>query len=115
MAFKNFDSDGSKKAERPNFEVAGQHFTCRAKLSFRKWRTLFSDLDEETNTVDGLVRINDFFQAVLLPGDRERFAELLESEDDDDDEQVLELQTLNDIIKWLMEHYSGNESEQPSI
>lgn len=109
MATKTFDS---KKSERPSFEVAGQTFTCRAKLSYRKFKALFADFNDSDDAA--MVKIEDFFNVVLLPGDRDRFKELLDKDDEDDDENVIELHMVNEIVQWLVGHYSGNASGQPA-
>lgn len=102
--------------ERPTFIVGGQQFTARARLSYKKFGQVIS-LGKPSPTQEEAMKMNrDFFNIVLIPADRERFLELLERDDDEDDDLIITQKQLNDLSERLMAHYTGKgqESEKPS-
>lgn len=106
MTYRDFDAMlAETTGDRPTFRVGGQDFTLRAKLPYRKWNKLMKlmradDADEQEATAE-------FFRAVLVKADRERFVALLNQEDDDDGEEVIDLAQMDKITDWIMEHFTG--------
>ncbi len=103
---RDFDAMVADKAgQRPTFRIAGQQFTLRSRLPFRKWNDLLAMMrDDET---DNLAATRQFFNTCLIKADRERFAALLDSEDDENDDLVIGLDQMNDLTDWVMEHFTG--------
>lgn len=107
-----------KSREKPEFEVAGQRFTARAKLPFRAFVNLLDYLsDEDIGEVDKTQR---FFRTVLSRDDRDRFLELLnrggdDDADDVDDAEVIAGDEVSEITTWLVEYYTGkHQTSSPS-
>lgn len=102
---RDFDAMLAEKAGiRPTFRIAGQTFTLRAKLPYAKWNKLLAgmrdaDTDEKTAS-------EEFFRTVLIKADRERFLDLLASEDEDD-ELVVGMDQIGEITDWAMGHFTG--------
>lgn len=118
MSVRDFDSMLAANAGvRPSFKVGGQEFTLRAKLPYKRWNKLLASMRAED--VDPQEATADFFRAVLVKADRERFVALLDKEDDDDDEEaVIDLSQMDAITDWVMEHFTGklknsSDSSQP--
>jgi hypothetical protein len=105
MGHRDFDAAlAEAKKEQPTFTLAGQHFTCRATLP---WKAL-----EHLIEGDGLsVQVHQFFANVLVKSDRQRFADLVEQEDPEDDEAV-SVEQITDVMNWLTEHYTGKAEQQ---
>lgn len=105
MATRDFDAFLADKAGvRPTFKVGGQEFTVKAKLPFKKFASTVTALSEEDDEVK---QAEDFFSLVLVPGDRDRFFELLDAEGDDDGNGVVTPEQIGALMEWLMEHYTG--------
>lgn len=102
---KDFDAMLAEKAgEKPTFTIAGQTFTLRAKLPYRKWNDLVALMrDEDADNMDST---KQFFNTVLVRADRERFSQLLDS-DDDEDEGVIGVNQMSELTDWVMEHFTG--------
>lgn len=102
---RDFDAMYAEKAGiRPTFKIAGQTFTMRAKIPYAKWNQLLAVMRSED--VDQMEASRQFFNSCLIKADRERFAKLLDSADEDD-EAVLDLVQMNDLTDWAMEHFTG--------
>lgn len=50
-----------------------------------------------------------FFNRTIIPADRERFTELLNSDD-----RIVSLEGLVEIMDWLVEQYAGRPTQQPT-
>lgn len=94
----------SEVSGRPTFTLGGQKWTCRSKLPWRKFIAYMSSLEDIENNV--LERVEEFFSFALVQPDRERFTELLNS-DNEDDEKVVSPSQVNAILEWLLEYYQG--------
>jgi hypothetical protein len=112
---RDFDAMlAEKMGERPTFTVAGQTFTLRSKLPYAKWNKLLAGMrSEDTDAHQVTV---EFFNTVLIKADRPRFAELLNDDGDDDEDEsgVLDMSQMDAITDWVMEHYTGKlQSSSP--
>ncbi len=111
---RDFDAMLAEKANvRPTFKVAGQEFSLRAKLPYRKWRKVQQAMRADDITAHEANLL--FFGAVLVRGDVDRFLDLLDADDDDDgerdDTEELGVDQLDEIISWAPEHFTGKPSE----
>ena len=107
MATKDFDAMLAEKAGvRPTFIVAGQEFTARAKLPYKKFVRLMGALGADDADPDEATE--KFFSTVIVKEDRERFLAVLNSEDDDD-ERIIDAAQINQITEWLLSIYTGKE------
>lgn len=90
--------------ERPTFTIAGQTFTLRAKLPYKKWNALIDVMrSTETSEWDSS---KTFFNTALIAADRDRFLALMDSEDEDDD-LVIGMVEMSELTDWAMEHFTG--------
>src|SRR5688572_1217386 len=107
MVTRDFDAMLAEKAGvRPTFKIGGQEFALRAKLPYTKWNKLIEQM--RSDDVDADEASANFFRAVLIKADRERFLELMAKEDDDDDdENVIDLSQMDDLTEWIMETFTG--------
>jgi hypothetical protein len=116
MSFRDFDHWlQEKQGGRPEFVIAGQKFTARAKLPWRKFASLILTMAEEdiTDTV-GLKKAEEFMSTVLVSRDKERFLALLEKEDvddDDDEDNCITADQVIELSEWLVEYYTGRGKE----
>lgn len=108
---KDFDAMlAEKSGGRPEFVIAGQKFTARGKLPWKKFSTLILSLTaEDTSSADGLIKTEDFFRLVLVPADRQRFIDLInhDGDEDEDDDHIVGAQQVSEILDWLLGHYTG--------
>src|SRR5215213_6988412 len=111
--FKDFDAMLAEKVGgRPSFQLCGQKFECRSKLPWRKWNGMIMSLQLEDNTAEDVVE--NFFNLVLVPQDRERFSALIdvdEPENEDDEESYVSDEQIGQLMAWLLDHYTGKARE----
>jgi hypothetical protein len=108
MVTRDFDAMLAERAGiRPTFKVGGQEFTLRKRLAAPRWNRLLAamrsdEADEQESTID-------FFRAVIIPADRQRFAELAakDNSDDEDDEDVIDISQMNDLVQWVVDVFTG--------
>lgn len=120
MTTRDFDSMLAANAGvNPTFKVAGQEFSLRVKLPYRRWNKLLATMRSED--IDEQEGAEDFFNTVLIKADRQRFLDLLNNEDDDDDAaESISLAQMNDLIDWVMEYFTGkhgnsSDSSTPGV
>lgn len=102
---KDFDAMLREKGgDRPTFTIGGQVFTLRAKLPYTKWNALVAMMRDEDG--DTMKSTHEFFNTVLIRDDRPRFAALLDSDSDDDDE-VIGVEQMSELTDYVMEHFTG--------
>lgn len=89
---------------RPTFRIGGQEFTLRAKLPYVRWNKLLSVMRDDDTTPDDATK--EFFDTVLVRSDRERFWQLLQRDDEDDD-AVIGMDQMDGLTDWVMEHFTG--------
>jgi hypothetical protein len=105
MVTRDFDAMLAEKAGiRPTFKIGGQIFTLRAKLPYARWTKLLAAMRDDD--VSGEQANEQFFRAVLIPGDRDRFMALLESEADDDG-AIIGVEDMDGLLDWAMAHFTG--------
>ncbi len=107
--FKDFGSPAANKTEPLRFRLYGEDFTAVANI---QGKTLMG-LVKNSNTEDPAASadmIFDFYNTVLIPESRERFNRLIESQ-----ENIVPVETLAEIVGWLVEEYSGRPEEQREV
>jgi len=106
MATRDFDAMLAERAGvRPTFTIGGQEFTLRAKLPYNRWNKLLSAMRDED--VDEMASTEQFFNTLLVRNDRQRFLDLLNRDDEDDDENVIDVEQMSALTDWIMEHFTG--------
>lgn len=105
--FKDFGS-GSENVKPPlSFKIHGEEFQCISVLQGK----ILLDLVRKSQSSDPLVAaavIDEFFDNVLVEESLSRFNDLLR-----DKERIVSVETLSEIVAWLIEEYSGRPEEQP--
>jgi hypothetical protein len=105
--FKDF-GNGTDLSEREpiSFKLWGQDFQCVPVIQGKLLLEIVSDSTSEDPAKSALV-MEKFFSAVLKPESKKQFDELLS-----DQEKITTLETLSEIVAWLMEEYSDRPKEQ---
>lgn len=105
---KDFDAALAGKHAPQPFKLAGEVFTAKGKLPFKRFRQFLASLQAEG--VDELAKTEEFLLMSVRPSDRPRLAKLLEADDDDeatDDLGIVGPDQVAQVAEWLMELYSG--------
>lgn len=107
MAIRDFDAMLAEKAGvAPTFKVGGQEFALRPKLAYKKWVKLLAAM--RADDTDEMQATKDFFAAVVVRADRDRFLALLDKDDDEaDDDDVIDMSQLDALTSWVMEILTG--------
>ena len=108
--FKDFGTGSSSEEKEPIiFKLHGEEFTCVPALQGKVLMSLVSRSQSE-DPVEAMGVIDTFFSQALTDESLERFNALLE-----DKERVVVMETLGEIIAWLVEEYSGRPNQQPEV
>ena len=106
--FKDFGNGGETTPALPiSFKLWGEEFHCVTSIQGKLLLEIVSDSASDDPAKSALV-MDKFFTAVLKPESKERFDTLLS-----DPEKITTLDTLGEIVAWLMEEYS-NRPKEPS-
>lgn len=97
-----FDSDNTEKL---TFKLYGEDFECYPQM---QGKTLLSFVKKSNSedVGDSAEAINLFFEKVLVPESYERFDALA-----NDPTRIVTVQTLADIVAWIMEEYSDRPTQ----
>lgn len=106
--FKDFGSGTAAEEKEPIvFKLHEEEFTCIPALQGRVLMDLVTRSQSE-DAAESIGVINTFFSHALTDESLERFNALLE-----DKERIVNMETLGEIISWLVEEYSGRPNQQP--
>lgn len=106
VRFKDFGS-GTTDVEPITFKLHGEEFTCFPQVPGK----FLLDLAKKSSSDDpgeNSEIVTGFFSQVLEDESYVRFQALL-----DDKHRVVTMETLGEIVTWLMEEYSGRPEKQP--
>lgn len=106
--FKDFGSGSSDDVKDPlSFKLYDEEFHCATQIQGKTLLSIISDssLDDPIKSSKTVVK---FFETVLLNESLERFNILLE-----DKEKIVTVETLAEIVAWLMEEYTNRPEAQP--
>jgi len=105
---KEFAVIDVSEVEPLTFNLGGEEFECRKAVQGSELlefvRNTATDDDAAAATA-----VIDFVRNSIIEEDRDRFSDLLESE-----EVIVPLDTLAEVGRWLLETYSGRPTQQPS-
>ena len=108
--FKDFGAGKLDENAQPiSFKLHGEDFNCKSQMQGRNLLKLVSSANAD-DPVESAKAVNNFFDMVLLKEDLVRFNTLLE-----DDEKIVTVETLAEIVSWLMEQYTNRPEEQPEV
>lgn len=109
---KSFDVISLDEAEPLTFDLGGEEFTCypevQGKMILDVMRSA-AEADEESRGMLMAVSVLDFFKKVMPPEEYERFEKLME-----DPKRIVPMDTLSDIMGWLIEEYTNRPTQPPS-
>ncbi len=103
---KDFGS-GNADVEPLTFDLHGETFVCLPQVPGKFLLDLAKNSASEDAGENAEI-ITKFFSQVLEDESFERFDALLE-----DKRRVVTMETLGEIVSWLMEEYSGRPEKQP--
>lgn len=104
--FKDFGTPfNMEDAEPISFKLYGETFECFPEM---QGKTLleFIQLTQSDDTTDAALAMELFFQKVLKPESAARFESLAK-----DPERIVSVQTLAEIVGWIMEEYSNRPTQ----
>jgi hypothetical protein len=106
--FKDFGSgSGSVPKEAPVFKLHGEEFICKPAIQGKVLLSLAANSSSEDPSKAAGV-IDDFFGYVLTEESSTRFQSLLV-----DPDRIVSVETLSDIVAWLVEEYTSRPNQQP--
>lgn len=105
--FKDFGSGLSQEVEPLSFKLHDEEFHCVPQMQGQVLLELVSNADSE-DPVKSAMLMGDFFKNVLKDESYERFDALLR-----DKERIVSVDTIAEIISWLMESYTNRPNQQP--
>lgn len=107
--FKDFGAgkEDTSSKEPLSFKLHGEDFECLPRL---QGKTLleFIELANSENAGDSAKVTRTFFSKVMPDASYAKFNLLL-----DDKEKIVSVETLSEIIGWLIEEYSNRPNQQP--
>jgi hypothetical protein len=108
--FKDFGSGSDKPTEDISFKIHGEEFTCRAAMQGKVLLDLVAKSADTENPGAAAEVIGDFFKTVLMPESYERFDKLAT-----DPDKIVDVDTLGEIVGWLVEQYSERPTSRPEV
>jgi hypothetical protein len=106
--FKDFGVGASELSKEPIvFKLHDEEFTCVPEIQ----GSFMLDIVKNSNSDDGAKTatiILEFFEGVLEDESFVRFNALIK-----DKHRVVKIDTLSEIVGWLISEYSGRPEEQP--
>ena len=105
--FKDFGSGGEIATEPLVFKVHDEEFTAIPTIQGKVLMDLVSKSQSE-DSIEAMGVVSTFFDKVLVDESLERFNALLEDKD-----RIVTMETLGEIVSWLIEEYSGRPNQQP--
>lgn len=107
--FRDFDAFMAEKSPgRPEFMLAGQKFTARSRLPWKKFSTFILNMGDDVSSKDGIDKTEEFFRMVLVAQDRQRFVDLINQDaDEEEDENIVSPAQVSELLDWLLEYYTG--------
>jgi len=105
--FKDFGGASDTPAAPLSFALYGETFDAVPKVQGKMLIELVKKADSEDSGAAAEM-ILSFFEDVLLPESYTRFDALITSPD-----KVVEVDTLAEIVGWLMEEYTNRPEERP--
>jgi hypothetical protein len=105
--FKDFGSGRDLRTEPVTFKLHGEEFEAIPNIQGKVIMDLVTRSQSE-DQVEAMRTISMFFDKVLKDESLERFNALLEDKD-----RIVTVETLGEVIGWLVEEYSNRPEAQP--
>jgi hypothetical protein len=109
---KSFKVKNIEESEPLTFDLGGEEFSCYPEVQGKTILDIMrvaSEGDEDTRGVMMAVSVLTFFEKVMPPEEYERFGKLME-----DPKRIVPMETLSEIMSWLMEEYTDRPTEPSS-
>lgn len=108
--FKNFGTGSSRPEDREplSFELYDETFECYPAVPGKVLLSLAATSAADDGAAAAKT-ITTFFEKVLKPESFERFDKLA-----GDPERVVTVETLSEIVAWLMENYAERPTQEPT-
>lgn len=106
--FKDFGSGSGVSTEPVTFKLHGEEFVCHPNIPGKVLLDLVAKSGDESNPGASAQIVSDFFKVVLTSESFERFDVMAR-----DSERVITVETIGEIIAWLMEEYSERPTTRP--
>lgn len=106
--FKDFGSGAANEIKEPlSFKLFDEEFHCIPQIQGKTLLKIIgnSSLDDPIKSSQTVV---EFFETVLVDESLTRFNDLIESKD-----KIVSVETLSEIVAWLMEEYTDRPEQQP--
>lgn len=108
--FKDFGSGSSDAPkEALKFKLFDEEFNCKPAIQGKILMNLAATSSEDDASAAART-IDDFFHYVLVEESDVRFQKLILDED-----RIVSMDTLSDIIAWLIEEYTKRPNQQPEV
>lgn len=104
--FKDFGSPALNRDEPLSFRLYDETFHAVGSIQGKTLMGLIQDSSSD-DPAESAAMVLGFFDKVLLPESLKRFNDLLDSTD-----RIVPVETLAEIVGWLVEEYSGRPEEQ---
>lgn len=107
--FKDFGKgvNDDTPVEALSFKLHGEEFSCVPRMQGKVMLRIVESSSAE-NPAESAKSILEFFNSVLTVESNVRFNALL-----DDKEKIVSVETLSEILAWLLEEYSNRPNQQP--
>lgn len=107
--FKDFGAgkDSDESVEPLSFKLYGEEFHCVPRMQGKVMLGIVEDSASDDPAASART-ISTYFKKVLKDESFERFDALLEDKD-----RVVSVETLSEIVAWLLETYSNRPEAQP--
>jgi len=108
--FKDFGTGkyNPEEAEALSFKLYDEEFLCTPAVQGKFLIELIAGAGDEDNTSKNLEIISQFFENVLEEESNVRFQALVK-----DKKKIVTVETLSEIVAWLMSEYTGRPNQQP--
>lgn len=109
---KSFSVIDLDEADPLTFDLGGETFTCYPEVQGKTILDIMRTAavsDEDARGLLMAVSMTDFFEKVMPPEEYERFSQLME-----DPKRIVPMDTLSEIMSWLIEEYTERPTKQPS-
>ena len=108
--FKDFGAGSDTPSEPLSFKIYNEDFECRREMQGKVLLDLVALSGSGDNPGESAKVIGDFFRIVLVPESYERFDALTQ-----DPDRVVTVETLGEIVGWLVEQYSDRPTSGPGV
>lgn len=105
--YKDFGVGQIAEKEPIIFKLHDEEFTCIPIIQGKTLMDLVTRAQSE-DPVEAMAVVGKFFDKILVDESLDRFNNLLEDKD-----RIVTMETLADVISWLVEEYSARPNQQP--